>query len=197
MSIPTPTFDPVRYGKIARDIAIRRGFHRLAGRAFDLDDLEQAALLELLERLPRYHPSVPFEAWARTALTGGMASFVQNNTRTVRVPAGAQSAAALEVADAPAVHSPQHERSFDAPANEDGLSLHDLIGESSNELEAAEGRVALQQALALLAPAQSLVIRELLSGQTQQELAERLGVTRQRVQQVKTEALEKLRGLLD
>jgi RNA polymerase nonessential primary-like sigma factor len=101
----------------------------------------------------------------------------------------------------------EHVASLDAPLEADPLlSIGDAIADESiegpeSQLQASEIESLVREWLAQLSDKQRVVIecRFGLNGtelQTLQELARRLGVTRERVRQIQLEALSQLRGIL-
>lgn len=73
----------------------------------------------------------------------------------------------------------------------------DTVVSTMDTLAQVEERLFLQEALSLLTPQQKrLIIRVILEGATEQEVANEMGVTHQAVHRMKERALNKLRNVL-
>lgn len=210
--------------KIAYDYLAR------APRHTDRDDVVSGALLGLVQAAARFDGSkgVPFVAWARQRIYGGVVDAARgndplprrtrDNVNVLRAAADqltrdGQDATDLAIAEKTGLPLDRVRKlradlhagvmvSLDEtfPTREDNFALQ-LVDADPTPLESLEKReldAALVGAVSGLPERMREVIEaHFVRGESNGEIAGRLGVTPQRVSQLRMEALRKLRGVLD
>ena len=151
-------------------------------RHVDVQDLKQEAALALTLAAQTFDPTynVPFQAYARRCITNRLDSLYR---------AGQQR------------HAYDYIGADEAPADEQDDFLNAELPspdvDPSVEAHRNEIRQALQTGASKLTPNQRDILTSFARGDSYQEIADRLGSSRQAVQQAATRALAQMRGSLE
>jgi RNA polymerase sigma factor (sigma-70 family) len=204
----------------------RRAARKFVRPGLERSDLEQVAAIGLLKASRRYEASsnIPFEAYAWILILGELMHFTRDYEHLVRIPRGVRALERKyweaferlaarhgrepsddEIADAlgtrPAlVSAAKIARWVANPASIEHAGLREQA--VSVRLEGDHGlsvteRIVLEDALAALAPAErSIVLSHYVFGQTQEQIAAKLGLSKRQVSRLQYRALERMRGHL-
>jgi RNA polymerase primary sigma factor len=185
---------------VARYYKALGGQGRVAG-ALEWDDLFQQGRLGLIAAAERWDPergafSTTAVLWIRNAI----GRYVQNHARLVRLPVYE-----LNRRYRAGTLTREHNVRLDAPAGIDSDSEHRTVGESipANDvgdpieaIAAEQDRAAVHVALEKLPPNLAAVIRgRFFDERTLLDLGQDSGLSRERIRQLESEGLEKLRSM--
>jgi RNA polymerase sigma-B factor len=193
----------------------------------DLVQVARLGVLKAVERYdPDF--GVPFTAYARPTVSGELRRHFRDATWAVHVPRGLKdlhsglgkatseltnrlgrqpTAAELaermqcsvdELLEASELRSAYRPGSINAPRGEDGSEVEPPANDDVDEISLSVDRVALRDALAILAPRERTIVYLRFFGQlSQSEIAERVGTSQVHVSRLLRASLASMRSLMD
>lgn len=181
----------------AREFA---ALHRVNGE-YDIDELAQECKCAMLKSAQTWDPALgaSFSTWARYLCKSYMQHEPNSNTSIIYVPTLAHTRESTRGY----VERSRNVESFDAPLGQDNEngSLSDVVGNDQPDQEEhyadCEQRALIRRSMGVLdiREKQIITMRYLSDNELfYDEIAVKLGVTRQRVQQLEGRALRKLRN---
>ena len=204
----------------------RRAARKFVRPGLERADLEQVAAIGLVKASRRYEASsnIPFEAYAWILIVGELMHYTRDFEHLVRIPRGVRAlerkyweaferlAARFgrepndgEIADAlgtqpELVSSAKIARWVASPASIEHAAFQEQAVRARFERDhglSVTERVVLEEALASLAAAErSIVVWHYVLGQTQDQIAAQLGLSKRQVSRLQYRALERLRTRL-
>jgi RNA polymerase sigma-B factor len=168
-------------------------------------DLEQVACVALVRAAREFEPArdVEFLAYAVPCMTGAIKHYFRDVAWSVRPPRSVQQrhlsedAPGAHFADGVAVESCFRPRSLDVPVNGAGSTLGAILRGDDKDLRRADDRLLLAQLLQRLSPAaRRLIHLRFVEDLTQQEIADRIGVSQYHVSRLLTRHLGELRQMM-
>jgi RNA polymerase sigma factor (sigma-70 family) len=198
-------------GKRATYYANRRGATNT-----DIEDMCAEARLAIVEKaIPKFSlvSGASFATYATFWIDNALRNWYENHSTTVYVPAGTQQRAyelldtidpaSFRAAILTAVQKNHHVTSLDVPRTRntgDTIAWVDRLADegllADDAFENAERYATLHKAMRRLHPRAREVLWARANDQTLQEIANRLGLSRERIRQIEEVALDKLREIL-
>jgi len=152
----------------------------------EYDDLFQAGCFGLMRAAKKFEPErgLRFSTYAMGWVTAFVWKYIKDNHRLVRVPVGAlDKKRAL----------PERITYLDAPLPSGTATRHEVTGAEDRDYERDAAREDVNMLLQHLPPRLRRVARLRMSDHTFEEIADEFGVTRERVRQLKREAVHLLK----
>ncbi len=199
---------------------------KFAGRGVEYDDLYQVASLALVKGVERFDETkgLKFSTFITPTITGEIKNYFRDRSRLVhlprkvaelragvrreseafaaetgRSPTAKELAARLGASEEEIVHAAEAGGvvSLDRPADEDGMSLYDVLSSEDESFEHFENREAVHSAMKALSPTERALISFRFGQElSQTETAKRMGVSQMYISRLERKVLEKLRESL-
>jgi RNA polymerase sigma factor (sigma-70 family) len=184
-----------KYGRLVTKIVRERRYTLPLHAPLESDDLLSIANVLALQACRDYDPSrgMRLSSWIATLVRQGLGNVVREAFGSSR------SQARAHCAGLPTAPPPPAPISLSTPLSLDDVLLVDVIADSGptaeEELHRQRERAWLHAAIVRhLTPREGAMLRSLLEGETLQTISAQYGVTRQRIEQVCSRSVAKLRA---